>query len=133
MDEVITAVYENGVLRPLEEVQWDDHQTVSLHVLSPEVRVPAAVARRKVSRFVLDEISYLLGGEQPSLIREECLYWRVPVTLSFPSHGRVGTVGTIDVNAESGDLMITATIIDEITENARILAARYTPNTETGL
>lgn len=130
MDEVITAVYEDGVLRPLQTLQLDDHQQVSLHVLPPEVRVPAAIAKRKVSRFVLDEISYLLGGEQPSLVREDRLYWRVPVTLSYPSHGRMGTVGAIDVDVESGNLVITPSLIDEITQNAKALAASHTSNSE---
>lgn len=62
MPEIITAVYENGLLRPLERLSLREHQTVRLHVLSPQIRVSATAARRKVSEFVLNEISYLMGG-----------------------------------------------------------------------
>ncbi len=126
MDKVITAIYEHGVLRPLQDVYLRERQTVNLHVLSPRVLISAADARRKVSRFVLDEISYLMGGEQPTLVKTDRLYWRVPVVLTHPTTGTVGTVGSIDVDAETGALVITPALTEELIHNARTLAARST-------
>ncbi|RLC61330.1 MAG: hypothetical protein DRI79_04690 [Chloroflexi bacterium] len=126
MDKIITAVYEHGVLRPLQDVHLHERETVNLHVLPPRVLISAAAARRKVSRFVLDEISYLMGGEQPALVKTDRLYWRVPVVLTYPTQGTVGTVGFIDVDAETGDLMTTSTLVEELTHNAHALAARST-------
>ena len=34
MSEIITAIYENGVLRPLSPLSLSEHQTVQLQVLS---------------------------------------------------------------------------------------------------
>ncbi len=124
---VITAVYENGLLHPLERLGLREHQTVRLQVLPPHVRVSATAARRRVSGFVLNEISYLMGGSEPSLVIGERTVWRVPVILTFPTHGPVGTVGTIDVDAETGELYTSPQLVEEITRNAETLTARLLP------
>ncbi|MEE8390038.1 MAG: antitoxin family protein [Anaerolineae bacterium] len=128
--KTVDAVYADGVLRPLEQLNLSDHQRVSLHILPPNVRIPAIVARRKVSAFACSEISYLMGGDTPELVRGEQTVWRVPVTLTFPGHGSVGLVGAIDVDAETGDMLITSSLIKEITHNAETLAARLPSEAE---
>jgi len=129
MEEIITAIYEHGVLRPLQDVPLREQETVHLLVLPPRVTISAAAARRKVSRFVLDEISYLMGGEQPTLTLTDRLYWRVPVVLTHPEQGTVGTVGFIDVDAETGDLITTPTLVEELRHHARALAAHTASQT----
>jgi predicted DNA-binding antitoxin AbrB/MazE fold protein len=121
---IITAIYERGVLVPLQDLGLQERQTVRLQVVPPGVCITAATARRKVNRFVLDEISYLMGGERPTLIETDRLIWRVPVVLTYPTHGVVGRVGFIDVDARSGELLLTPETVEEITHNARALAAR---------
>ena len=127
MKEIITAKYEQGVLVPLQDPGLQECQTVRLQIVPQRVCVTAATAQRKVNRFVLDEISYLMGGEQPTLIETDRLVWRVPVALTYPTHGTVGQVGFIDVDAENGELLLTAETVEEITRNARALAARLSP------
>ena len=56
MTETITARYEHGVLVPLEETGLRENQTVYLQVVPSRVCVTAATARRRVNRFLLDEI-----------------------------------------------------------------------------
>ena len=119
--KTIDAVFEDGVLRPLERLDLDEKQAVSLHILPPRVRIPAAVARRKVNVFVCNEISYLMGGRDPDLVAGNPVVWRVPVVLTFPDHGAVGTVGTVEVNAETGELLTSLTLIEEIRRNAQAL------------
>jgi predicted DNA-binding antitoxin AbrB/MazE fold protein len=128
--KTINAVYEDGVLRPLERLDLDEHQTVSLHILPPRVRIPAAVARRKVNVFVNNEISYLMGGRDPELVTGDRIVWRVPVVLTFPVHGTVGTVGAIEVSAETGELCSSPALIEEITRNAQALADSLPPEAE---
>ena len=128
--KTIDAVYTNGVLRPVERLELPEDQRVSLHILPPHVRVPAVVARRKVNVFVCDNISCSMGGGTPELVLGERIVWRVPVLLTFPGHGTVGTTGTIDVDAETGDLLITPSLIEEITRNAETFAARLPPEAE---
>jgi predicted DNA-binding antitoxin AbrB/MazE fold protein len=123
MAETITARYESGVLIPLENLDLREHQTVRLQIVPPQVRITASEARRKVSRFLLDQVSYVMGAEQPTLTETDRLLWRVPVVLTYPDQGTVGKVGYIDVDAEHGTLLSTPETIQELQENARALAA----------
>lgn len=49
MSEIITAVYENGVLRPLSPLSLPEHQTVRLQVLTFE---PAADVQQVIQSLV---------------------------------------------------------------------------------
>jgi hypothetical protein len=85
--------------------------------------VTAEEARRKVSVFAGNTIADLLSGERPGLVwQQNTAYWRVPVALSSRSMGRIGIVGTIDVNVETGELQITDQLIEELEENAQRFA-----------
>jgi len=121
--QCVSAVYENGVLRPLEDVALYEQQKVHIYVLPPKVHIPPSIAARKVSRFVLDNISYLMHGGDPTLVVSDRAYWRVPIILTFPTHGAVGDVGTIDVDAVTGELQTSPALIEEITRHADELAA----------
>jgi hypothetical protein len=87
------------------------------------INVTAEEARRKVSVFAGNTIADLLSGERPGLVwQQNTAYWRVPVALSSRSMGRIGIVGTIDVNVETGELQITDQLIEELEENAQRFA-----------
>jgi predicted DNA-binding antitoxin AbrB/MazE fold protein len=129
MTEIISAVYKGGVLTPLQDAGLREGQTVRLQVIPSRVRITARAAQRKVNRFLLDEISYLMGGEQPSLAETDRLVWRVPIVLTYPAHGIVGQVGSIDVDTESGELLLSPETVEEIQHNARALAAHIPPET----
>ena len=98
---------------------------IDIHV-SAEVNFSATAARRRVSRFVADEISYLMRGGEPDLVVADRIYWHVPVLLTLPGHGSVGSVGAIDVDVETGQLHVTPELIAEMQQHATDLAARQT-------
>ncbi len=92
--------------------------------LIANIQITSTKARRLVSVFVGNHIADLLHGEMPNLV--VCLdgiYWRVPVILSSLSLGRIGAVGTVDVDVETGDLRVNEQIIKEIKQNARRFAS----------
>ncbi len=124
MAETIIAKYEAGVLVPSESLDLREHQTVHLHIVPPHVHITAEEARRKVNRFLLDNVSYLMGAARPTLAETDRLVWRVPVVLTYPDKGAVGEIGVIDVDAEQGDVLTTPETIPEIQEHARALAIR---------
>ena len=124
MKETITARYERDTLVPLEDIELQELQTVRLQIVPPQVCVTAATARRRANRFILDKISYLIGAEQPTLVETDRFVWRVPVALTYPDRGIVGQVGSIDVDAETGELLLTLETVKEIQRSARALAAR---------
>lgn len=94
--------------------------------LTAQVNVTDVIAQRKVSKLLLDEVGNLLYGERPSLIVERRLLWRVPVWLGSPTRGPLGQVGALDVDAQSGEILFTQDMLEEIAERGNALAQRAT-------
>jgi len=46
----------------------------------------------------------LISADPPTLVVGERTVWCVPAYISFPHVGRVGVVGTVSVDAESGKM-----------------------------
>jgi len=65
---------------------FEIHKTVN-------IQVSAKQAQRKVDTWLLNEVSYMMGAEEPTLVIGERTVWRVPAYFSAPGAGRVGTVG----------------------------------------
>jgi hypothetical protein len=87
--------------------------------LTANIQETAEAARRRVSVYVGNEIADLLYGEEPTLVINAAgVFWRVPVVLSSRSWGRIGQVGAIDVNVETGELQVGDESIAEIEDNA---------------
>lgn len=94
------------------------HQTV-------DIQVSADMARRHVTRYVGDYIGDLLYGEQPTLVLQaHRAVWRVPVVIATGSSGRIGQVGTVDVDVKTGELNITEPLVEEIKKYAHHLVTR---------
>jgi hypothetical protein len=89
------------VLPQVEAAQVD----VTVHV-SAKLNVTQVAAHRKVNVFVLHEIGTGLGADTPTLvIHNDRLCWRVPVILALVPRGRLGQVGQIDVDAQTGEIL----------------------------
>ena len=100
--------------------------------LTVQINISAEEARRKAHRFVSDKVSYLMGGESPTLLlADQQVLWRVPIMMTYPSYGRLGTVGAIDVSAETGKMLISDSTIRELQDNGKALGDRFTSKTET--
>jgi len=127
MTELITATFEHGVLVPTHTVDLRERQTVRLEIVPPQARLTAAAARRHVNRFLLDRVSYLMGTERPELAETPRLVWRVPVILTSPDHGTLGQVGTVEVDAETGELLVDDHTADTLRRHGHALAAGSTP------
>ena len=97
--------------------------------LSPDIQISAFVARRKVNTLVLQRISNLLLAGEPTLEQTptEEWVWRVPVDLTFPSHGHVGCVGQVEVDARYGEVRYTEALLEQIEAEADRLAEQILP------
>ena len=104
----------------LVSMLWDSPQPLAGS--SPYVQVAPAYARRQVNGLMLDRVSHLLLAGRPTLIYTDRWYWRVPVDLTFPSKGRVGCVGEIDVDATLGQVKFSDELLDQIAQRADRLA-----------
>ncbi len=108
----------------IETVKPPDRGWMDVQVrLTANIQVTAETARRRVSVFVGNEIADLSHGETPAMVVSDVgVYWRVPVALSSRSWGRIGQVGAIDVDVETGKLRVDERIITEIEHNAERFA-----------
>jgi len=94
---------------------------VDIHI-EADLNVSAFMARQKVTAYVLDHISDHMAGDEPSLVVDgEQFLWRVPIYLAVLPQGRLGQVGMIDVDAQSGQLLVGRNLIEEMRRNARTL------------
>lgn len=73
------------------------------------INITAEEAQQKVHHWLVDEISSNIGADKPTLVIDananERPVWRVPAYLSFARFGRVGVVGLVDVDLETGVLL----------------------------
>jgi hypothetical protein len=93
-----------------------------------EIKVKAEAARRKANAYLLTTVTNLsYAGHESGLVFGEHLVWRFPAMLALPSYGEIGPIGTIDVDAASGDtrsVPLSPTLISQMQERANALARR---------
>ena len=53
----------------------------------------------------MHELSTQLGAGTPELIVTERVYWSVPVLFTLPGKGELGRVGTLRIDAGTGELL----------------------------
>ncbi len=118
-----TVVQALGTKAAKDLVVWMEGQ---LHTarFSSQVQISAFVARQKVNVLMLEHVSNLLLADNPDLIQlsDESWVWRVPVDLTFPTYGRVGRVGQVDVDARYGKVHYDNALLAQISDKAQQLA-----------
>jgi hypothetical protein len=92
----------------LEKLTLEENQTILrfAEFLLERQRVPvdARTARRKVSAWLVRDVGNLLMGGKPEYVPGERPVWRVPV---IAPHSRQGRTTFVDVDAQTGDLLVT--------------------------
>lgn len=103
-----------------ETGSFEIHQTVNLTVTAKQ-------AQRKVDTWLLNEVSMMMGAETPTLVIGQRTYWRVPARFTAPHVGRVGTVGEVAVDAQTGDIECPQETKAAILRTAKVLAKKLPP------
>jgi hypothetical protein len=99
---------------------------ITIRVTQP-LNVTAFSARQKVTQYVMQELSTQLGGAAPELTVSERVYWSVPIVFTLPGKGVLGRVGTLRVDAGTGELLTDPQTEQEMMRHAGELAQRTTP------
>ncbi len=100
---------------------------VTIHITST-LNVTAFSARQKVAGVALSEIGTGIAADEPELVvSRQRVLWRVPLFLALPGLGRLGTIGAIDVDAQTGEVLADHTALETLIRNARQLAPADTP------
>ena len=66
-------------------------------------------------------VGNLLLADEASLTIGEHITWRVPVDLTAPDQGRIGRVGEVDVDIESGEILLNNARLEKLRANASVL------------
>lgn len=106
------------------QIMLDEAQLQLEVKISAKLGITAEQAKRKLTRFFMDEVSLFISPQAPLLVLtdQEAIFWRFPIVFSMGKHGQLGQVGEIDVDARSGALLLDEAILEKIKTNARILA-----------
>jgi hypothetical protein len=96
---------------------------ITIKVTQP-LNVTAFSARQQVTQYVMRELSTQLGGDTPELTVGERVYWSVPVVFTLPGKGVLGRVGTLRIDAGTGELLTDPQTLGEIRHHAEQLADR---------
>jgi hypothetical protein len=92
-----------------------------------EIKITAEEARRQVNRWLHDNVTMLIRAEAPALVVSEQIVWRVPAVFCVPDLGRVGVVGTVEVDVDAGTMAIPPDLGTELERKAEELAERLPP------
>lgn len=79
------------------------------------------------AELLVDEVSLLMGADEPALVVGDRVVWRVPAWLGLPHTGRVGVVGTVDVDVTTGEMTNSPACKADLERRGEELAARQPP------
>jgi hypothetical protein len=92
-----------------------------------DIKITAEEVRRQVNRWLLNEVSYLISADPPTLVVGEQVVWRVPAWVGFSHTGRLGVVGAVEVDVETGEMVDLAARQHEIEQNLERLKPALPP------
>jgi hypothetical protein len=98
-----------------------DRLQVSVHIQA-EV-ISAEAARRQANYWLLENIGNLLRAEPPELVLGDRLVWRADIVLTSPRRGRVGSVGRLEIDATTGEILANDKLAEEMIPLAADLIA----------
>ncbi|MBE2198087.1 MAG: hypothetical protein IAE79_05715 [Anaerolinea sp.] len=88
----------------------------------PIVNITAYTARQQASGYVGSHVSHLMGGGDPTLLLTQGrVVWRVPILFSSPRRGILGQVAHLDIDARTGQMLVSPNFITQIETHAQTL------------
>ncbi len=101
-----------------------DTQELNINIsIVAAINVDAKTARRRVTAWLVSEVGNMIIGDTPQLVIGKQSTWRVPAILTSSSVGTVGQVGAVDVDAESGEIIVSKELREQILDNVKYLAS----------
>ena len=84
-----------------------------------KINISPQAAQRQVTGWVVSEVGNMLMGGKPRLIVSQPTVWRVPIILSSSDQGFLGEIATVDVDAATGQLLLTINSAQEVLAHAQ--------------
>ena len=108
-----TTLRFNGIAAPqVREMKSAPPVTITVNI-DPDT------ARREVTVWLATYVGDKLMGGTAELVIINRALWRVPALLTSSKIGTVGQVGSVDVDAVTGELLVNGNLIEEILNNAK--------------
>lgn len=98
--------------------------------ISATIEVDAITAQRNATAWLVSDVGNLLIGDTPSLVIGQRTVWRVPALLTSPTRGVIGQIGTVDVDAVTGEALVDSQLTQDLLAHARHLARSAPPSAE---
>ena len=91
-----------------------------------DIATPPTLAQRKANGYLAQYVTMMARAGTPTLFLGDKPIWRVPAILSLPSLGEVSVIGTIEVNAETGEIVpLSESQLNKMQEIAHALANHF--------
>ncbi|MBI4670215.1 MAG: hypothetical protein HY741_00925 [Chloroflexi bacterium] len=93
-----------------------------------EIAVSPIIATRRVNAYLAGYVTMMTLPGAPSLVLQDKPVWRFTAYFNYPRLGEIGTLGTIEVDAQTGQVIpLTPEQISAMQERANVIATRLTP------
>ena len=92
------------------------------------VNIDPTTARRRATGWLISEVGNMLKAGTGQLVITNQTLWRMPVLLTSSKIGTVGQVGTVDVDAVTGKLLVNDELIEQILNNVKHLVSPIYPS-----
>ncbi|MGB0387606.1 MAG: hypothetical protein ACPGWR_22530 [Ardenticatenaceae bacterium] len=92
------------------------------------VNIDANTARRDATVWLVSEVGNMLKAGTGQLVITNQAVWRMPALLTSSKIGTVGQVGTVDVDAVTGKLLVNDQLRVQILHNAKHLVRLTHPS-----
>ena len=94
-----------------------------------EISISPALAKRRANGYLSMDVAMAIVADDPVLVWDERPVWRLQAHLLLPDWGRIAQVGTVDVDAMTGDVIpLSPPQISEMQQRANDLATRLAPD-----
>lgn len=112
---------------------WPEEGTLTFDThLRGELKVSPKQAQRRANSFLTMDVGLLMGADDPILVWGKRPVWRFTTNMYLPDSGKIGEVGTIEVDAVTGQVVRPSKEqITSLQDRARDLTIRSTSSTAT--
>ena len=91
------------------------------------VNVDAKTARKAATAWLASEVGNMLLAGKPQLVISQTTVWRLPALLTSSEQGTIGEVGTVDVDASTGQVLVNNLLRTQILDNVHQLVSPAPP------
>ena len=88
------------------------------------------VARQKINAYLLMNVGHMLSADEPTLLVNDNVYWKVPIFCAYPEFKRREILGDLMMNAETGEIDLSKSSFasaDDIAQHAEAIYHSLAP------